>query len=69
MDYSKKKIEISKLNELMDYFTYQVNIFYKGKIDGDIMNNMVYVGDGDKYLTEDGKFDVELLKNSGYDII
>ena len=57
------------MNELIDYFTYQVSVFYKSKVFGEVMNNIIYIGDGEKYLTEDGKFDKALLKESGYDII
>lgn len=69
MTYAEKRIELSKINEIMDYFMYQVNISYKKMLSGDVVNNIVYIDDGEKYLTEEGKFDLELLKSTGYDYI
>lgn len=61
MPYAEKKVKLSSAQELMDYFTYNID-----KLDvsyNDVIGNIFYIADGEQYFTE-GKFDRKLLKDS-----
>ena len=63
MTYEKKQVELSKINEKVQYFTYEINERYKGKFSYDIdksIGNTFYIDNGEDYVTS-GKFDRDKL--------
>ena len=54
MGYAKKRIELSKIMEKVDYFTYKLRKFTNSY--SDFLGDVFYIDDGQKYFT-DGKFD------------
>lgn len=54
MSYAKRRIEISKVMEKVDYFTYKLRKFTNSYSDS--IGDVFYIDDGEKYFT-DGKFD------------
>jgi len=61
LEYSEKRVKLSRTLEKLDYFTYKVNrmtVSYN-----DILGSIYYIGDGEHYFT-DGKFDRELFNNN-----
>lgn len=54
LSYSKKRVELSKIMEKVDYFTYKLRKFNNSY--SDFIGDMFYIDDADKYFT-DGKFD------------
>jgi len=63
MTYQEKQVELSKINEKVQYFTYEINERYKGKFSYDIdksIGNTFYIDNGEDYVTS-GKFDRDKL--------
>nr|WP_241392899.1 CRISPR-associated helicase Cas3' [Clostridium saccharobutylicum] len=63
--YQEKQVELSKIREKVQYFTYEINDKYKGKFSYDIdksIGNTFYINNGDDYITN-GKFDRDKLIN------
>lgn len=54
MSYAKKRIELSRVMEKVDYFTYKLRAFTNSYSDS--IGDVFYIDDGEKYFT-DGKFD------------
>lgn len=61
MGYAEKKVKLSEVNSKMDYFTYNIDRF-SGSYD-DILGDIIYIENGDKYFTND-KFDRAKLKKT-----
>lgn len=65
LGYAERKVKLSEISEKVDYFTYEVdkiNFSYN-----DILGDLVYVEDGDKYF-ENGKFSrIKLQKSDEYE--
>lgn len=59
LGYAERKVKLSEVAEKMDYFTYQVD--KKNFNYNDVLGDMFYIEDGDKYF-ENGKFNKELLQ-------
>lgn len=59
MDYAGKKVKLSIVQEQMDYFTYNIDVLDISY--NDVIGNVFYIEEGEKYFTE-GKFDRSLLK-------
>lgn len=63
--YQKKQVQLSKINEKVQYFTYEIYEIYKGKFAYDIdksIGNTFYINNGEDYVTN-GKFDRDKLIN------
>lgn len=61
LKYAERKVKLSQIVEKLDYFTYQIDDV--GFSYNDILGNMIYIENGDKYF-ENGKFNKELLQKS-----
>lgn len=76
LGYAEKQNKLYKMQEKVDFFTYQVIVTYKFNKENISYNeeigNILYIEEGDKYLTEDsseGKFDrSKILKGDVFDI-
>lgn len=62
MGYAQKRVELSKISEYMDCFTYNVK-YFKDSYD-EIVGGIIYISDGEERYFENGKFDRSKLKNN-----
>lgn len=65
ISYAEKKVELSKVNNELSYFTYSVRKMAQNY--NDVIGDIYYFENGSNFLTEDGKFDREKFENSEVD--
>lgn len=65
ISYAEKKVELSKVNNELSYFTYSVRKMAQNY--NDVIGDIYYFENGSNFLTEDGKFDRENFEKSEVD--
>ncbi|MDD2519015.1 MAG: CRISPR-associated helicase Cas3' [Bacilli bacterium] len=63
LGYAERKVQLSKIKEKLDYFTYTVYSDSLPDIYNDKLGDLYYIADGKKYL-KDGKLDIDLFNTS-----
>lgn len=65
IDYSEKQVKLSQKNNELSYFTY--NVRRMAQTCNDTVGDLYYFENGEKFLTEDGKFDRKKFEGSKFD--
>jgi CRISPR-associated endonuclease/helicase Cas3 len=71
MDYAEKRIKLSQLSQMISYFTFNFLDFddkydRRPKFSNTNIGRIYYIENGEKFLTDDGKFDrMKYLKETG----
>lgn len=63
IDYSEKQVKLSQKNNELSYFTY--NVRRMAQTCNDTVGDLYYFENGERFLTEDGKFDRKKFEGSG----
>lgn len=63
IDYSEKQVKLSQKNNELSYFTY--NVRRMAQTCNDTVGDLYYFENGEKFLTEDGKFDRKKFEGFG----
>lgn len=65
IDYSEKQVKLSQKNNELSYFTY--NVRRMAQTCNDTVGDLYYFENGEKFLTEDGKFDRKKFEDFNFD--